>query len=200
MDTMSKKGSTKRKAGEEQKPKPPHEEKESATAVPVMARKLFLGLTERQIALFLLEFMLLSAGLLWVWYHLGDYYQVVVFFVARLILLALGYSSEQIAGLDFTGAYLVNFNLVPLLALAIATPKLSVMRRLQMLAIGVPALFALHVLDIVAHLPHFIEYYHLHRSGFATLVVDSLGVIGLAVVFVIWFAICYTAFFSRSGP
>jgi hypothetical protein len=195
---MSKKGSTKHKAGEKQKPRPPHEEKEAAAAVPVMTRKLLLGLSERQIVLFLLEFMLLSAGLLWVWYHLGAQYQAVVFFVARLILLALGYSSEQIAGLDFTGAYLVNFNLVPLLALAIATPKLALLRRLEMLVIGVPALFALHVLDIVAHLPYFIEYYYLHRLGFATLVVDSLGVIGLAVVFVIWFAICYRAFFSRS--
>jgi hypothetical protein len=192
---MGKRVNTKRKAGVKQKPRPPHEEKETAAAVPVMARKLLLGLTERQIALFLLEFLLLSAGLLWLWYHIGAQYQAVVFFVARHILLVLGYSSEQIAGLDFTGAYLVNFNLVPLLALAIATPKLSVRRRLQMLALGVPALFALHVLDIVAHLPHFIEYYYLHRLGFATLVVDSLGVIGLAIVFVIWFAICYTEFF-----
>jgi hypothetical protein len=193
---MSKKVSTKRKAKGQQKP--PHEEKKAAAAVPVMARKLLLGLSEREIALFLLEFLLLSAGLLWVWYHLGDYYQALVFFVARLILLALGYTAEQVAGLDLPGAYLVNFNLVPLLALAIATPKLSLRRRLHMLAIGVPLLFSLHVLDIVAHLPHFIEYYYLHRLGFATLVVDSLGVIGLAVVFIIWFAICYPEFFSRS--
>jgi exosortase/archaeosortase len=88
---------------------------------------------------------------------------------------------------------------VPLLALAIATPTLRLRRRLQMLAIGVPLLFSLHVLDIVAHLPHFIEYYYMHRLGFATLVVDSLGVIGLAVVFIIWFAICYSEFFSRAG-
>jgi hypothetical protein len=198
MDTMSKKASTKHKAGVKQKPKLPHEEKEAAAAVPVMAHRLLLGLTERQIALFLLEFLLLSAGLLWVWYQVGEYYQAVVFFVARLILLAMGYTAEQIAGLDFSGAYLVNFNLVPLLALAVATPKLVLRRRLQLLAIGVPILFALHVLDSVAHLSHFIEYYYLHRLGFATLIVDSLGVIGLAVVFVIWFAICYTEFFSRS--
>jgi hypothetical protein len=196
---MSVQASAKRKAGVKQKPKPRHEEKEAAAAVPVMARKLLLGLTERQIALFLLEFLLLSAGLLWVWYQVGAQYQAVVFFVARLILLAMGYTAAQIAGLDFTGAYLVNFNLVPLLALAVATPKLSVRRRLEMLAIGVPVLFALHVLDIVAHLPHFIEYYYLHRLGFATLVTDSLGVIGLAIVFVIWFAICYAEFFSQSG-
>jgi len=193
---MSKKASTKRKAGVKQKPLP--EEKEAVAAGPVVARKLLFRLTEGQIALFLLEFLAISAVLLGVWYHIGEYYQAVVFFVARLILLALGYSSEQIAGLDFTGAYLVNFNLVPLLALAIATPKLTLRRRLQMLTIGVPILFLLHVLDIVAHLPHFIEYYYLHRLGFATLVVDSLGVIGLAIVFVIWFAICYTEFFSRS--
>jgi hypothetical protein len=161
-------------------------------------KSLFFGLREREILLFLLEFMVISALLLVAWYHLGAYYQAIVFFVARLILLAMGYTAEQIAGLDFTGAYLVNFNLVPLLALAIATPKLRLRRRLQMLAIGVPLLFSLHVLDIVAHLPHFIEYYYLHRLGFATLVVDSLGVIGLAIVFIIWFAICYPEFFSRS--
>ncbi len=174
-------------------------EEAGAAAVPVMARELFLGLSERQIVLFLLAFLAISAVLLAVWYYIGAQYQAVVFFVARHILLALGYSSEQIAGLDFTGAHLVNFNLVPLLALAIATPKLSLRRRLQMLAIGLPILFSIHVLDVVAHLPHFIEYYYLHRLGFATLIVDSLGVIGLAIVFIIWFAICSTEFFSRAG-
>jgi hypothetical protein len=190
---MSAQASTKRKTSGKKRPKEPQQAEPAVARV--VEKQLLLGLTERQIALFLLEFLAISGGLLWVWYSLGAYYQAVVFFVARFILLAMGYSAAQIAGLDFTGAYLVNFNLVPLLALAIATPKLSVRRRLQMLALGLPVLFFIHVLDIVAHLPHFIEYYYLHRLGFATLVVDSLGVIGLAIVFVIWFAICYTEFF-----
>ncbi|HUV02114.1 MAG TPA: hypothetical protein VMW67_01480 [Desulfobacteria bacterium] len=158
-------------------------------------KPLLFGLSDRQIVLFLLEFMLVSAVFLGVWYYIGEFYQAAVFFVARLILLLMGYTPAQISGMDFSGAYLVNFNLVPLLALAVATPKLVVRRRLEMLAIGVPILFLLHVLDIVAHLPYFIELHYLHRLGFATLVVDSLGVIGLAVVFGIWFVICYQEFF-----
>lgn len=161
-------------------------------------KPLLFGLTDRQIVLFLLGFMLASALFLGVWYYIGEFYQAAVFFVARHILLLMGYTSLQISGMDFSGAYLVNFNLVPLIALAVATPKLAVKRRLEMLAIGIPILFLLHVLDIVAHLPHFIELHYLHRMGFATLVVDSLGVIGLAVVFGIWFVICYQEFF-RGG-
>ena len=31
----------------------------------------------------------------------------------------------------------------------------------------------------------------MHRLGFATLVVDSLGIVGLAIVFIIWFALVF---------
>ena len=179
------------KANEKRKAK----KSEGAEEVKVDEKERILGLNEKQIALFLLEFMLVSAVFLGVWYYIGEFYQAAVFFVARHILLLMGYPAAQISGMDFSGAYLVNFNLVPLLAFALATPKLATRRRLEMLAIGIPVLFLLHVLDIVAHLPYFIELHYLHRLGFATLVVDSLGVIGLAVVFGIWFVICYQEFF-----
>ncbi|MBN1455773.1 MAG: hypothetical protein JW945_05955 [Methanomicrobia archaeon] len=156
----------------------------------------FFGMSSKELVIFLLAFLALSIVFLALWYYIGAYYQAAVFFVAKYILLALGYSYEQIAGMDFTGAYLVNFNLVPLFALALATPRLSLRQRLAMLAIGVPLLFVIHVLDIVAHLPHFIELYYQHRIGFATLIVDSLGVIGLAIAFGIWVLICYRAFLS----
>ncbi|MBN1763143.1 MAG: hypothetical protein JW878_08750 [Methanomicrobia archaeon] len=190
---MTRKANKKRKAKAKKKlegaegVKEKEEEKED--------KPLLFGLTDRQMVLFLLGFMLVSAVLLGVWYSIGEFYQAAVFFVARHILLLMGYPAAQISAMDFSGAYLVNFNLVPLLALAIATPKLAMRRRLEMLAIGIPILFLLHVLDIVAHLPYFIELHYMHRLGFATLVVDSLGVIGLAVVFGIWFVICYQEFF-----
>lgn len=147
----------------------------------------FFGLSSKELIIFLTVFMAVSLLFLALWYYVGAYYQAAVFFVAKYILLAMGYPYEQIAGMDFTGAYLINFNLVPLFALALATPRLSVRKRAQLLAIGIPLLFFIHVLDIVAHLPYFIELHYQHRIGFAALIVDSLGVIGLALVFIIWF-------------
>jgi hypothetical protein len=192
---MTVKANEKRKAKVKKKSKVAERVKEEEKEEEVKEKPLLFGLSDRQIVLFLLEFMLVSAVFLGVWYYIGAFYQTAVFFVAKQILLLMGYPAAQISGMDFSGAYLVNFNLVPLLALAVATPELTVRRRVEMLAIGVPILFLLHVLDIVAHLPYFIELHYLHRLGFATLVVDSLGVIGLAVVFGIWFVICYQEFF-----
>jgi hypothetical protein len=192
---MTEKATEKRKAKVQQQKKSEGAERTIDKEEAAKEKPLLFGLSDRQIVLFLLGFMLISAVFLGVWYYIGEFYQAAVFFVARRILLLMGYPAAQISGMDFSGAYLVNFNLVPLLALAVATPKLTVRRRLEMLAIGVPILFLLHVLDIVAHLPYFIELHYLHRLGFATLVVDSLGVIGLAVVFGIWFVICYQEFF-----
>ena len=153
----------------------------------VKEKELILGLSERQILLFLLEFMFVSAIFLGVWYYIGEFYQSVVFFFAKHILLLMGYTPLQISAVNLSGAYLGNFNLVPLVALAIATPKLAMRRRIEMLAIGIPLLFLLHVLDLVAHFPMYF-----HGSGIAQLVVYSIGVGGVALPFIIWLAICYT--------
>lgn len=153
-----------------------------------------LNLNEKQILIFLLVFLAVSALFLAVWYYIGEFYQGVIFFFAKYILLAMGYTPVQISAVDLSGAYLGNFNLVPLVALAIATPKLALRRRIEMLAIGIPILFLLHVLDVVMHFPHFIEIYYMHSPGFATMIVYSIGIVGLAIVFIIWFVICYKEF------
>ena len=153
----------------------------------VKEKELILGLSGKQIIVFLLEFMVISFVFLGVWYYIGAFYQCAVFFFAKHILLLMGYTPLQISAVNLSGAYLGNFNLVPLVALAIATPKLAVRRRIEMLAIGIPLLFLLHVLDLVAHFPMYF-----HGSGIAQLVVYSIGVGGVAMPFVIWFVICYT--------
>lgn len=150
------------------------------------------GLTEKQIALFLLAFMVISALVLGVWYYIGEFYQSAVFLVAGRVLLLMDYTPLQISAVDLSGAYLGNFNLVPLVALAIATPKLVMRRRLEMLAIGIPLLFVLHVSDLVAHFP-----LYFHGSGVAQIIVYSIGVGGVALPFVIWFVICYLEFFRE---
>ena len=152
--------------------------------------KVISRLTEKQIVLFLFEFMVVSALVLGVWYYIGEFYQSAISLVAGRVLLLMGYTPLQISAVDLSGAYLGNFNLVPLVALAIATPKLVMRRRVAMLAIGIPLLFLLHVLDLVAHFPMYF-----HGSGFAQVIVYSIGVGGVALPFIIWFVICYLEFF-----
>jgi hypothetical protein len=152
---------------------------------------LLLGLREGEILLFLLEFMLVSALFLAAWYYIGPSYQIVVFVFARVLLLLMGYTPLQISAVNLSGAYLGNFNLVPLFALAIATPRLVLRKRLEMLGFGLPLLFLLHVVDLVAHFP-----LYFHGSSFAQVIVYSIGVGGVALPFVIWFVIGYRAVFS----
>ncbi|NQE46803.1 hypothetical protein C5S31_12355 [ANME-1 cluster archaeon GoMg2] len=145
-----------------------------------------LNLTKNQILIFLLEFLVVAAALLIVWwkFYLGEFYQSAVFAFSKPFPLLMGYTKEQIAALNLGKAYLVNFNLVPLFALAIATPKLILKKRLEILAIGVPILFLLHVTDILVRFPMYIDH-----SKFAAMVYASIGIVGIAVPFIIWFVI-----------
>ena len=140
-----------------------------------------LNLNANQILVFLLKFLAVSALFLAVWYYIGELYQGVIFFFAKYILLAMGYTPVQISAVDLSGAYLGNFNLVPLVALAIATPGWGLRERGEMLVIGIPLLFLLHVLDLVAHFPMYF-----YGSELARLVVYSVGVGGVAMPFIIW--------------
>ena len=126
-------------------------------------------------------FLAVSALFLVVWYYLGEFYQGVIFFFAKLILITMGYTPVQISAVILSDAYLGNFNLVPLVALAIATPGWGLRDRGEMLAIGVPVLFLLHVFDLVAHFPMYF-----YGSEFAQFVVYSIGVGGVAMPFIIW--------------
>jgi hypothetical protein len=152
---------------------------------------LLFGLQVREILLFLLLFMLVAALFLGAWYYIGPVYQSAVFAVARVLLLLMGYTTLQISAVNLSGAYLGNFNLVPLVALAIATPRLVLRKRLEMLGIGLPLLFLLHVVDLVAHFP-----LYFHGSQLAQVVVYSIGVGGVALPFIIWFVLCYAVFFK----
>ena len=150
-----------------------------------------LNLSPKQILIFMLEFMAVSAVFLAIWYYIGEFYQGVIFFFAKHILLAMGYTPVQVSAVNLSGAYLVNFNLVPLAALAIVTPKLGMRKRCEMLAMGIPLLFLLHVLDLVAHFPMYF-----YGSGLARMVVYSIGVAGVAAPFIIWFCVGYRDLFE----
>lgn len=144
--------------------------------------RLKLNVSSRQIIIFLIEFMAVSVVFLCIWYYIGEFYQCVIFFFAKNILIAMGYTQLQISAVRLSHAYLVNFNLVPLFALAIATPKMSPKSRIEMLAVGIPLIFLLHIFDLVAHFPMYF-----YGSEIAKLVVYSIGVGNVAMPFVIWF-------------
>lgn len=169
-------------------------EKAAAAAEAAGTKGLLFGLGEREILRFFLAFMLVSALFLGAWYSIGPYYQSAVFGFARVLLLLLGYTPLQIAAVNLSGAYLGNFNLVPLVALAVATPRLMLRRRLELLGLGIPLLFLLHVLDLVAH---FSLYFH--GSRLAEVIVYSIGVGGVALPFIIWFVLCYATFLKGSA-
>ena len=143
---------------------------------------LKLNVSSKQIIIFLIEFMAVSAVFLCIWYYIGEFYQCIIFFFAKNILIAMGYTQLQISAVRLSHAYLVNFNLVPLFALAIATPKMPLRSRIEMLTVGIPLIFLLHVFDLVAHFPMYF-----YGSEIAKLVVYSIGVGNVAMPFVIWF-------------
>jgi len=99
-------------------------------------------------------------------YYIGEFYQGAVFFFAKHILLAVGYTLAQISAVNLSGAYPVNFNLAPLIALAIVTPGWGLRERGEMQVIGIPLLFLLHVLDLAAHFPMYF-----YGSGIAQVIV-----------------------------
>jgi hypothetical protein len=165
--------------------------KKEGAEVKVNEKELISGLSEKRILVFLLEFMVVSVVFLGVWYYIGEYYQAAVFFVARHILLLMGYAPVQISAVNLSGAYLVNFNILPLVALAVATPGWGLRTRCEMLLVGIPLLFLLHVVDLVAHFPMYF-----HGSGIAQLVVYSIGVGGVALPFIIWFAFYFRKIYS----
>ena len=144
-----------------------------------------LSLSNNQLLAFLLKFLVVAAALMIVWFYCaGALYQSVVFALSKPVILLMGYTKLQIAALNLGNAYLVNFNLVPLVALAVATPNLILRKRLEMLAIGIPILFLLHVIDILVRFPMYLDH-----SKFAEMVYVSIGIVGVAVPFIIWFAI-----------
>jgi len=57
------------------------------------------------------------------------------------------------AQVSLINAELVNYNLIPFLALIIATPKISKWRIGKSLLIGLPILFVFHIVNMVAHFP-----------------------------------------------
>ena len=81
------------KATEKQKENTNEEEGEGE----IKRGELKLNVSSRQIIIFLIEFMAVSVVFLCIWYYIGEFYQCVVFFFAKNILIAMGYTQLQIS-------------------------------------------------------------------------------------------------------
>ena len=142
---------------------------------------------------FVARFFIVSTVLFIPWIWIGKFYVLLLANISRLPLAIMGYSTKImtqgdigfICGDKFIGlanAHLVNFNIIPFIALVLAS-FVSKERKVWMLVVGLLILMVSHVIDLVAHFPAFLE-----SSQPATIVVDSIGVVGASLPFIIWFA------------
>ena len=146
---------------------------------------------------FLIKFLMLTFVFFLIWIPLGEKYLILLAWVSKYVLWVMGYHVTLVADgtpffvysgieIGMKGAHLSNFNIIPLVALIIATPRIEPVRRMKMLAIGIFLLFCLHVIDFVSHFPMYF-----HGSGIAEVVVVFMAVGEVAVPFVLWFVLAH---------
>ena len=147
---------------------------------------------------FLVKFLILTLVLFLIWIPVGKVYLLVLAWASKAVLWVMGYHATMsvdgapifvcrgfMIGME-EYAHLVNYNIIPLIALIIATPGIELNRRIKMLLIGVLVLFFMHVIDFVSHFPMYCS-----GSGIAETVVIFMAVGKVAVPFVLWFVLAY---------
>ena len=143
---------------------------------------------------FLIKFLVLTIVLFIIWIPVGKVYLLLLAGVSKYVLLIMGYNAglvvengAPIALFDYYGlgvkidnnAHLMNFNIIPLVALILATPRIEMARRIIMLAVGTSLFFWLHVIDLVSHV-----------TGYEILTI-FMAVGGVAGQFIMWFVLAH---------
>jgi hypothetical protein len=146
---------------------------------------------------FLIKFLILAFVFFLIWVPLGEKYLLLLAWVSKYVLWIMGYHVTLVTDgtpffiyrgieIGMKDAHLANFNIIPIVALILATPRIKPVRRMKMLAIGIFLLFCLHVTDFVSHFPMVF-----HGSGIAEIVVIFMAVGEVAVPFVLWFVLAH---------
>ena len=146
---------------------------------------------------FLVKFLIFALILFLIWIPVGNVYLLVLAWVSKAVLWVMGYQVTLITDgspifiyhgveVGMKDAHLANFNIVPLVALILATPRIEPVRRVKMIAIGMFPLFALHIIDFVSHFPMYFG-----GSGIAETICIFMAVGEVAVPFVVWFVLAY---------
>lgn len=151
-----------------------------------------------------LRFIAFSIVIYLIWYFLGNSYLFVLAYASKYLLLAMGYKVVLVTTgespyfiykgveIGMKGAHLSNFNIVPLIALILAVPGVALKRRGKMLLVGMIAIFLLHLVDFVSHIPMYFD-----NSKIAGMVVVFMAIGEVAVPFLIWFALAYREIFPE---
>ncbi len=146
---------------------------------------------------FLVKFLILTFVLFIIWIPVGEVYLLLLAWASKCVLWVMGYQVTLITegspvfiyrgtAVGMEDAHLANFNIIPLVALILATPRIETVRRVKMLAIGMFLLFAMHIIDFVSHFPMYFS-----GSGIAEIVVIFMAVGEVAVPFVLWFVLAH---------
>ena len=146
---------------------------------------------------FLIKFLILTIVLFIIWILLGKVYLLLLAWVSKYVLLVMGYHVTLVtngapvfiyhgAAVGMENAHLANFNIIPLVALILATPRINPVRRIKMLAIGMFLLFCMHIIDFVSHFP-----VYFHGSWIAEIIMTFMAVGEVAVPFVVWFILAH---------
>ena len=146
---------------------------------------------------FLVKFLILTLVLFLIWIPVGKVYLLVLAWASKAVLWVMGYQVTLIMDgspifiyhgveVGMKDAHLANFNIVPLVALILATPGIKMARRMNMLVIGMFLLFAMHTIDFVSHFPMYFS-----GSVIAETVYVFMAVGEVAVPFVVWFLLAY---------
>lgn len=146
---------------------------------------------------FLIKFLILTFVFFLIWIPLGEKYLLLLAWVSRYVLWIMGYHVTLVtdgtpffiySGIEIgmKDAHLANFNIIPLVALILATPRINPVRRIKMLAIGTFLLFCMHIIDFVSHFP-----VYFHGSWIAEIIMIFMAVGEVAIPFVVWFILAH---------
>ena len=153
---------------------------------------------------FFLRFIAFSILVFLIWIFLGKLYLFAIAYASKYLLIAMGYKVTLVTTGDspyfiykgieigMRDAHLANFNIVPLVSLIAAVPDVALRRKGRMLLIGIAAIFLLHLLDFVSHIPMYFD-----RSEIAGLIGTFMAVGEIAVPFVIWFTLVHKDIFPE---
>ncbi len=128
---------------------------------------------------FLIKFFAVASAIFTLWYFVGIIYQNFILIISTPVILLMGYPQNYIEALRLGKAYLYNFNLVPLITLALITPN---KKRLKFFGITLIALIFLHVTDLSLHFPAYFS-----SSEVIMFLLISIPVFTNAIPFVFWF-------------
>ncbi len=146
--------------------------------------------------IFIGKFLLFSTLLFALWIIIGRYYLLFLAHLATPFLHLMGYDvtlvvNEQIiftymgAEIGLAHAELTNYNIIPFIALILATP-LTLRRMGKNLLIGLPVIVLFHLINLIAHFPFYFD-----QNMLAGFIMTFSGITRMLIPFLLWFALCY---------